>query len=141
MNYNSMDNNKMLLNSFNVLAEEFFEKMIISFPQEPKIRGYHLGFKTAKKFNNKKPVEMFMSNLMPFGQQIIDKDEDFFKKDDYVDHVQNLSGKMGLVEHWEKVSPENKNSIWEYMQSLYMLGMNIMGLQEELMQIMKNKLK
>jgi hypothetical protein len=128
----------LLLTSFNTLAEEFFDKMIKLFPNEKKIRGYQLGFKAAKKYNNKKPVEMFMNNLLPFGKQIIHRDETFFKQDEYIDHVQNLSGKMGLIKYWDDMSKENQNSIWEYMQSLYMLGMNIIGRKNELMFIMKN---
>jgi hypothetical protein len=132
-------NHVMLLNSFNNLADEFFEKMTKSFPQEGKIRGYHAAFRTARKYNNKKPVEMFMTNLIPFGYQIIHKEESFFKKDEYVDHVQSLSGKMGLLQYWETMPKQSQIAIWEYMQSLYMLGMNIFGLQEDLKKIMNAK--
>ena len=125
------------LNSFNKLAEEFFDRMSKSFPQEPKIKGYQTAFRTAKKYNNKKPVEMFMSNLMPFGYQIVSKDEEFFRQDKYVDHVQNLSGKMGLNHYWDNMTQENRDSIWEYMQSLYMIGMSAIGRQEELANIVK----
>lgn len=131
------ENKSLLLSAFNKLAEEFFDKMVIAFPQEPKIRGYQLTFLTAKKYNNKKPVEIFMANLLPFGKQIIDKDENFFKQDKYVDHVQNLSGKMGLIQYWDTMDLEHQNSIWEYMQNLYMLGMNAIGKQDELLQMLK----
>ena len=138
---NSVGDNRhyvLLLNSFNKLAEEFFTDMTRSFPREPKVKGYQIAFRAAKKYNNRKPVEMFMENLEPFGIQIINRDEAFFTKSEYVNHVQNLSGKMGLVQYWEDMKPENKNAIWEYMQSLYMLGMNVTGKSEELKTIMNN---
>lgn len=128
-----MDNN--MLNSFNMLADEFIDKMIILFPNEPKIRGYQVAFRTAKKYNNKKPVEMFMSNIVHFGEQILNRDELFFQKDEYVDHVEKLSGKMGLIQYWNGISEDNKNHIWDYVQNLFKLGMIIIGKKEELMTI------
>ena len=133
-----MSDYNLLLNSFNKLAEEFMDKMIEFFPYEAKIRGYKITFLTTKKFNNRKPVELFMDSLRPFGYQIVSRDEEFFKQDEYVDTAQNISGKMGLVEHWDNLDDNSKGAIWEYVQSLYMIGMNVLGYKEELKSIMDN---
>lgn len=128
----------IFLTNFNKMAEEFLERLVEYFPQEDKIRTYRVKFLLLKKLNNKKPVEMFMENLEPFGLQIINRDEDFFKKPSHVNHVENISGKIGLVDYWESTDSETQNSIWEFIKSLYLLGMNAIGKHDELIQIIKN---
>ena len=74
--------------------------------------------------------EHYLSNL-------ITKDENFFKQDQFVNKAESISEKMGLVQYWDTMNQQTKNSIWEYMQGLYILGMASMGLQEELQKIIQ----
>lgn len=134
------ENDKIMLNSFNSLAEEFVEKMVASFPNEPKLRGYQATFLTTKRFNNKKPVEFFMSTLMPYGEQILQRNESFFKQDNLVERAQSFSGQTGLTNYWENMSEEDKSSIWEYMQTLYILGMNAIGMSEQLNELLSKRM-
>ena len=122
---------------FNVQAMEFLNKMCATFPHEPKAKTYRFAFENIQKINSRKPVEMFMSNLEPFGLQIMTKNEKFFQNDQYVNHVESISGQMGLIEYWEDLPQETKNSIWNYMQVLYVLGMKSLGLREELAKILQ----
>ena len=64
---------------FNKMAAEFLSKMAVAFPDEQKITVYRQQFDILRMMNQKKPVEMFMENLMPFGEQILTKNEIFFK--------------------------------------------------------------
>jgi hypothetical protein len=123
-----MDNFKQ----FNIQAHEFLSKMVLTFPEEPKAATYKLMFENIQKINSRLPVEMFMSNLQPFGLQIMSKDEYFFKQDQYVNQVESISGKMGLIKHWSSLPLVTKDSIWDYMQILYVLGMKALGQTEEL---------
>jgi hypothetical protein len=134
------DHDKIMLNSFNNLAEEFVEKMVASFPNEPKLRGYQATFLTTKRFNNKKPVEFFMNTLLPYGEQILQRNECFFKQDNLVERAQSFSGQTGLTKYWETISQDDKNSIWEYIQTLYILGMNAIGRSEQLNELLKKNL-
>jgi hypothetical protein len=122
----------MSVQDFNNYAKEFLTRMEQSFPQEQKIKQYNMLFDTIRQMNSKKPVEMFMENLAPFGLQIMSRDLHFFKQDQYVQNVESLSGKMGLIKYWETMPVESKNSIWEYMQALYVLGMGALGRKDEL---------
>jgi hypothetical protein len=122
---------------FNKMATEFLSKMAVAFPDEHKIIVYRQQFDILRMMNQKKPVEMFMENLMPFGEQILTKNEIFFKQDEFVDAVENISGKMGLIAHWDTMSEGTRNSIWEYMQGLYILGMASLGNQKELQEMIK----
>jgi hypothetical protein len=117
---------------FNKQANEFLTKMALTFPNEPKTKTYKYMFEHIKQINMRTPVEIFMENLRPFGLQIMSKNEEFFKEDQYVNHVESISGKMGLIKYWESLPDETKVSIWNYMQVLYVLGMKSLGLKEEL---------
>ena len=123
---------------FNDQSNEFLNKMISTFPNEHKLKTYKAMFDLCRKSNSRKPVEMFLENLEPFGLQIITRDENFFKNDQYVQNVQSLSGKMGLVEHWQGLPFETKLSIWNYMQVLYILAMRSLGKMDDLKKILKD---
>ncbi len=122
---------------FNIQAMEFLDKMCATFPDEPKSKTYRFMFENIQKVNSRKPVEMFMSNMEPFGLQIMTKNEDFFKNDQYVNHVESISGKMGLIKYWNNLPKETKDSIWNYMQVLYVLGMKSLGRTDDLYSILK----
>lgn len=122
---------------FNTYATEFLNRMVHTFPDEKKIQVYLFKFETLKLMNSRKPVEMFMDNIYPFGEQIMTHNEDFFKKDEFVNSAENISGKIGLVDHWDSINDETKNAIWEYIKGLYILGMACLGKEEELQTLLK----
>lgn len=126
-----MDKNHMY-SSFNNLAETFLSRMEETFPNESKIKVYKQKFLLVQSINSKKPVEMFMENMYPFGEKILLRDEMFFKRDEFVNNAESISGKMGLISYWDSINQRTKNSIWEYIQGLYILGMGSMGLNKEL---------
>lgn len=121
---------------FNNTASEFLSKMSSSFPQETKIREYKLLFDGMRILNSRTPVELFMSNLEPFGEQILTKNELFFKNDEYIKEAENISGKLGLVDIWESIDTPTKGAIWSYIQSLYVIGMKCLGKEEILKALM-----
>jgi hypothetical protein len=121
-----------MFKQFNDLAEEFLSRMQETFPNESKIKIYRQQFIMVQTMNSQKPVEMFMDNMYNFGEKILKKDENFFKKDEFVDAAQSISGKMGLITYWDSINETTKKSIWEYIQGLYILGMASLGHHQEL---------
>jgi hypothetical protein len=120
---------------FNNLATNFLLRMQKTFPKENKIKKYLHNFEVLQVLNSKKPVEMFMENIQPFGEQILSKNEIFFKKDEFVNSAENISGKLGLIQYWDTMEQETKDAIWEYIQGLYILGMGSLGKQKELQEL------
>jgi len=131
------NNNLVYISQFNKQSHEFLSKMEATFPDEEKIKKYKFMFDGIKQLSPKTPVEMFMTNLQSFGVQIMSKDETFFKNDQYVNNVESMSGKLGLVDRWNNIPTETKNSIWNYMQILYVLGMKSLDRLDELSEIIK----
>lgn len=122
---------------FNKYAKEFLNKMQKLFPNESKLQDYTYMYIAISTLTPLKPVIEFMSHLEPFGIQIMKKEESFFKQDQYVNAAESISGKLGLIEHWDQLDFHTKNSVWEYIQTLYVLGMKITGKTEEFKLIMK----
>lgn len=128
-------NKKPMFEDFNKLAIEFLTKLENEFQTESKIKTFKNKFKTLQLIDSKSPVVLFMSSMQPFGEQILGKDEIFFRKDEYINNAENISGKIGLVEHWDSTSDEVKDSIWFYVQALYVMGMLATNKNEELQSI------
>ncbi len=124
-----------MYNQFNAMATTFLSRMEETFPQEPKVKLYRNQFALVQGMNSRKPVEMFIENLEPFGQKILTRDEQFFKQDEFVNAAESISGKMGLIKYWDTLNDKTKNSIWEYMQGLYILGMASIGKNKELQEM------
>lgn len=131
----------MSLVKFNEYAKEFLLKMKDTFPEENKIQLYYSMFLMFECADQGAPLKMFMENLRPFGLQIMTKDEHFFKDDQYVNAAESISGKMGLIDHWDSCSKETQNAIWKYMQILYSTGMVASGLSDELSDIINQRNK
>lgn len=122
---------------FNNMAAVFLSRMEETFPNEQKIKLYRQQFTLVQGMNAKKPVEMFMENMYDYGEQILLKDENFFKQEHFVNKAESISEKMGLKDYWDSMSQQTKNSIWEYVTGLYILGMASLGRQQELEDIIK----
>ena len=77
-----------------------------------------------------------MDSIKDFGIPIMNKDETFFKKDDYVSYAESFSNTSGLIDIWDNCNDVIKKSIWEYLQSIYVLGMNAINDQDTLQQVL-----
>lgn len=126
-----------MYSQFNKMASTFLARMEETFPQERKIKIYRQKFFIIQEIDLKKPIEMFMENMYEYGEQILSRDEKFFKQDQFVNKAESISEKMGLIQYWDSASVTTKNSIWEYMTGLYILGMGSLGHQEELQELIK----
>lgn len=120
---------------FNTMANIFLSRMEETFPNEPKVKLYRQKFVLVQGMNSRKPVEMFVENMEPFGEQILSKNEIFFKQENFVNTAESISGKMGLIKYWDSLNDNTKNTIWEYLQGLYVLGMASLDKKNELQEI------
>lgn len=121
-----------MYSKFNDTALEFLNKLSSTFPHIDKIKEFKLMYHGILLLGKEKPVSMFMENMEPFGLQIMSKNEIFFKNDQYVDMAESISGKLGLIQIWDTTSSDIKEAIWQYIQTLYVLGMNITNKKEDL---------
>lgn len=115
-----------VLEKFNEMMNEFMLKMINAFPFEPKLKTYYNAFKISKMYKEQLPIEIFMGGCMDFSDQIKSRNVDFFiNRPSFVDKCVRASSFVddtGLRGKWDETSELTKNSIWDYVQTLYVLG-------------------
>jgi len=113
------------ITAFNDMMEQFIEELIQTFPGEPYMKKYRVAFDVMRKANVRKCMEGFIERVSPYSKQLMAKDASFFLDDP--DVFQDFT----LNKVWTPELSENtKNAIWQYLQTLYILGNTISSLPE-----------
>lgn len=116
---------KKEIQTFNKLFEEFLEKIIAQFDY-PKLKIYRRAFLLLKETSPQTPVNIFMSGCVNYKNEIKERNETFFLKDETItknlQNLQNFSKDCGLDVYWKELSIATKKAIWDYIQSLFVLG-------------------
>jgi len=113
---------KKEIQTFNKLFEEFLEKIITQFDY-PKLKTYRRAFLLLKETSPQTPVNIFMSGCVNYKNEIKERDETFFLKDETITkNLQNFFKDCGLDVYWKELSTATKKAIWDYIQSLFVLG-------------------
>lgn len=120
-------NNSNIISEFNNTLDEFINKMILQFPQETKLKTYHSAFKVTKMYDKTIPIKIFMGGCLEFKEPIKERNSSFFtKRKSFTNKVAQASSSFaddtGLVNYWETLSDISKNAIWDYIQTLFVMG-------------------
>lgn len=113
------------IDNFNKLFEEFLEKIISKFPYA-RLKTYYRGFKILKTTSPATPSNLFMAGCIEYKAQIKQRDDAFFLKDknvkDRAKNFGNFTEDCGLDTYWNELTPTTKKAVWDYIQSLFVLG-------------------
>jgi hypothetical protein len=109
--------------AFNDMLSQFLSELTQTFPEEKGIRKYESAFDLLRKSNPRKVVENFMMIATPLQERIMSKDESVLLGDD----LRSL-GELNIGKNWEGCSDNTRACIWQYLQTLTMLGMTITAL-------------
>jgi hypothetical protein len=113
------------IDNFNKLFEEFLEKIISKFPYA-RLKTYYRGFKILKTTSPATPANLFMAGCVDYKAQIKQRDDAFFLKDKNVNekakNFGNFTEDCGLDTYWNELTSTTKKAIWDYIQSLFVLG-------------------
>ena len=121
-----MDNVK----KFNTIFDEFLTKLINHYKNlsdnPVKLNKYYKGFKLITMVDEKLPPLIFMSACFHLKQEIKTRNSVFFlNNEDILNTSKNygvFSDQLDLNKRWDKLSEETKKSIWDYVQTLFILG-------------------
>lgn len=114
------------ISAFNDMMEQFLEELVQTFPDEPAMKKYQVSFEILRKANSRGCMEQFMNSVKPYSSQIMSKDAAFFLDNE------DVLKEFNLKAIWtDDVSARTKDAIWQYLQTLYMLGMTISALPED----------
>jgi hypothetical protein len=120
---------------FNSLLEELLEKLITKF-QNDKLKSYRRFFLMMKNVQPKMPANLFMSGCINYRNEIKSRDENFFITSSDIKekskYFGNFTEDCGIESYWSELSIQTKNAIWDYIQTLFVLGEIIINKNQEL---------
>lgn len=125
--------------TFNEMMGQFLTELVQTFPEEKAMKKYLAAFEMASKSNARICMQEFMSSITPYSQQIMGRDDSFFiEHNDEIPFVNELN----LKTHWnDDLSENTKNAIWQYLQTLYLMGMTISSLPDETLAMIESVAK
>jgi hypothetical protein len=122
-----------VLGAFNNVLLNFIDDCILVFPEDRDFKVYKASIKILVKINPKKVLTIFANNTQIYKSQILEKNEDFFLKNDYSEVINNTK-KTDISDdeineiikkiqgYWIELEKTNKEKIWDYMLLLLNLS-------------------
>jgi hypothetical protein len=106
------------INAFMEMLGQFIDELVQTFPDEQDVKKFKEGI------SSRQPREVFdeyMKDMSPWTSQMMGKSDEFFCDQN------NFVSKLNLHEIWKKeeCTPNTRAAIWQYFQTLYMLGTTI----------------
>lgn len=124
--------------AFNDMMGQFLMELHKTFPEEKGLKKYITAFELVRDTNPKKIVNKFMDNIAPHVDKISARDESLFLEDSSdLDFIKALN----IKQCWPKASDNTKAAIWQYIQTLYMLGTTIKSIPPETLSMIENVAK
>lgn len=119
------------IGGFITMMEQFIDELMITFPNETKIKVYKNSFDMLKKTNPRKVLTLFLDAVSPYTQQIMNKDESIMLDDSIP-----LNAELNLKGIWESptTTSNTKDAIWAHLSTLLMFGSTIQNIPTGLMQ-------
>lgn len=123
------------VSAWNEMMEQFLSELLQTFPEEKAVKKYITSFDLLRKSNPRKCVEGYMVEATKVQDKIMAKDASFFLSDDYNGIISDLN----LKKHWTpELSDNTKEAIWQYLQTLYVLGTTITMIPQETLDVIEN---
>ena len=124
--------------AFNDMMSQFLMELHKTFPEEKGLKKYITAFEMLKETQPKKVVESFMENITPYADKISTRDESFFLADSTT--IEFLKP-LNITTCWPNASEGTKNAIWQYIQTLYMLGTTITAIPSDTLAMIESVAK
>jgi hypothetical protein len=126
------------VSAFNEMMGQFLVELHKTFPEEKGLKKCLSAFDLMKETNPRLVVDGFMASVTPFADKISAKDDTFF-----INESKNLDfmKDVNLEKHWSSCSQNTKDAIWQYIQTLYMLGTTISSIPEDTLSMIEKVAK
>jgi hypothetical protein len=117
------------------MMKQFLDELVETFPEEKCIQKYATSFDLLRKGNPRKCIEAFMTGCNPWSEYIMTKNEQFFLNN----NDNNLIIDLNLGKLWTPdLSDNTKNAIWQYLQTLFILGTTITTIPSEALSMIED---
>lgn len=116
------------VSTFNDMFEQFISELEQTFPEDKSFKKYHASFDIMKAANPRKCVDAFMQSIGKYSNQIMQKDESFF----------GSVTELDIKKYWnDDLSENTKAAIWQYLQTLNILGMTITSIPADMLSMVE----
>ena len=127
------------ISAFNDMLEQFINELIETFPDEKSFKKYQLTVQVARKANPRSILTTFMESVSPYAQKLMEKNEEFILVD--AKNIEFISD-LNIASVWTPDLSENtKMAVWQYLQTLYLLGTTISFLPQETLSMIESVAK
>lgn len=110
------------IDKFNTLFNEFIDKIINKYPEQSLVE-YKKAFVLLKLTSPSTPSSLFMAGCVDYRNEIKNRDEAFFINNETIrNKINNFSIDIGIYKYWNELSDNTKTAIWDYIQSLFLIG-------------------
>ena len=124
--------------AFNEMMDQFMVELRQTFPEEKALGKYYTGFDMLRKSNPRKCVVTFMDEITPYASAVMNKDESLFDNE----NLPAVLEEMHIKNHWTpELSQNTKDAIWQYLQTLYMLGTTIVSIPSDTLNMIESVAK
>lgn len=109
-----------VLSQFNKTVDEFLNDLLVVFPGHKGIKKQKLKFEVGCRANARIALDAIMPELIKYSQDILNKNESI------IPNIDCAFAEIDLVQLWNSgITIDTKNTIWQYIQTLLMLGTQI----------------
>lgn len=113
------------VSAFNEMMANFLGELGKAFPGEKGIKKFETSFDLLRKSNPRKIVETYMAGIGPYAERISQRDETLLDED--IGFLKDLNMKA----NWSSASEATRGAIFQYLQTLYMIGVTITSIPAE----------
>lgn len=123
------------VSAFNEMMGNFIGELRKAFPDEKGIKKFETSFDLLRKSNPRKIVETYMTGIGPYAERISQHDPTLLDEDI------SFLNEMNMKANWEKASQATRGAIFQYLQTLYMIGVTITSIPADTLSAIENLAK
>ena len=116
------------VSAFNDMMGQFLVELHKTFPDEKSIKKMLTSFDLLKSTSPRLLVNGFMQSVKPHADMVSAKNEEFILV--HSTDIDFLS-EIDIVRLWKKMNDGTKDAVWQYLQTLYILGTTIQSVPED----------
>ena len=114
--------------AFVTVQEEFVQELIRIFPDNKRVKAYNDKITELKETNPRELLDSFMNDMKTYGSQVTAQDIKL------ITHSESHTVKrLALKKLWCKMNDETKKNVWQYLNTMYVLGTTINSVPDSLL--------
>lgn len=118
------------------MMDQFLSELEKTFPEEKSVRKYKTSFELLRKANPRKCIDAYMLGCSKYSEKIMSKDPRLF---DLLDEPESVLAELNISKLWKSgISDGTKDAIWQYIQTLYILGTTITSIPQDTLDMIED---